>query len=172
VAARFILIKPRRFPKYVSGETHYFQGVPHQLTVLERMGNARVVCQRSRTIELNISPRSSVVKRERAMLNWYRAYLKKEIPPLIKRWEKIIGVRVEEWGVKRMKTRWGSCNPRARRIWLNLELAKKPPRCLEYVVVHEMAHLLEGSHNRRFKELMSQFMPDWRTIRKELKTML
>jgi len=155
--------------KYVSGESHYFQGIPHQLYVVERKGNARVVLRGNKTIEMYINPRSSAARRERALYEWYRAYLKKAIPPLIKNWEKIIGVEVAEWGVKRMKTRWGSCNTKARRIWLNLELARKPPECLEYVVVHEMVHMLERSHNRRFKELMSRYLPRWRSIRADLK---
>jgi predicted metal-dependent hydrolase len=156
-------------PKYASGESLYFQGVPYQLCVIERKGNTRVVLRGSKTIELTINPRSSAARREQAIYNWYRAYLKKAIPPLISKWEKIMGVGVSEWGVKRMRTRWGSCNTRARRIWLNLELAKRPLYCLEYVIVHEMAHLLERSHNRRFKDLMDQLMPGWRSIRKELK---
>jgi predicted metal-dependent hydrolase len=172
LAARFTIQIRRQKPKYVSGESHYFQGVPYQLCVVERKGNARVVFRRNKTIELHINPRSNATRRERALVNWYRVYLKKTIPPLIKKWEKIIGVEVAEWGVKRMRTRWGSCNPNARRIWLNLELAKKSPECLEYVVVHEMVHLLEHSHNRRFKELLSQFLPRWRSIRKELKQMV
>ncbi len=83
-------------------------------------------------------------------------------------WQPVIGVPVAQWGVKKMKTRWGSCNPVARRIWLNLELAKKPPRCLEYILVHEMVHLLEWHHNDRFRGLMGCFLPSWRLRRDEL----
>lgn len=102
------------------------------------------------------------------MMEWYRSQLKKLIPPLIEKWEPIMGVEVKEFGVKRMKTRWGTCNPAAKRIWINLELAKKNPICLEYIVVHEMVHLLEGSHNARFKAYMDKFMPSWRAVKAEL----
>jgi len=88
---------------------------------------------------------------------------------LIEKWQPIMGVTVQAWGVKQMKTRWGTCNIRARRIWLNLELAKQPPHCLEYIVVHEMVHLLERLHNARFKAFMDQFMPPWRSYKEELK---
>jgi predicted metal-dependent hydrolase len=84
------------------------------------------------------------------------------LPGLIARWEQIIGVNVADWGIKKMKTRWGSCNTRARRIWMNLSLIRKPQLCLEYVLVHELVHLLEASHNQRFYALMTQYMPNWR----------
>jgi len=90
------------------------------------------------------------------------------VPPLIEHWEQVLGVRASEWGVKRMKTRWGTCNIEARRIWLNLELIKKPSSCLEYVVVHELMHLLERHHNHRFTGLMNKYLPSWRFLREEL----
>lgn len=98
----------------------------------------------------------------RRLQSWHRAEMKALLPQLISKWEPIIGVRVNEWGIKIMKTRWGSCNTRKKRIWLNLILMQKPLICLEYVLVHEMVHLLEASHNQRFYALMSQFMPDWK----------
>ncbi len=94
--------------------------------------------------------------------------MKQKVPVLIAKWEKKIGVQVAEWRIRRMKSRWGSCNPKARRIWLNAELAKKPLECLEYVVVHEMLHLLEQRHNNTFYGLMDHFLPDW----KQRKTLL
>jgi predicted metal-dependent hydrolase len=102
------------------------------------------------------------------MSAWYRTYLRQTVPPLIEKWASIIGVEVAEWGIKQMKTRWGTCNIEARRVWLNLELAKKSARCMEYILVHEMVHLLERHHNERFLELMNKFMPQWRTSREEL----
>jgi predicted metal-dependent hydrolase len=102
------------------------------------------------------------------LLTWYRQRLKALIPPLIAKWEAILGVTVAEWGVKQMKTKWGTCNIQARRIWLNLELIKKPELCLEYVVVHEMMHLLERKHNDHFAALLDQAMPQWRLHREEL----
>lgn len=99
---------------------------------------------------------------------WYRAELKKRIPEMIKKWEPIIGVNVLDWRIRKMKTRWGTCNITKKRVWLSLELARFPLECLEYVVVHEMVHLLERYHNARFKSFMDTFLPDWRTTRKLL----
>ena len=119
-------------------------------------------------LTLYISPNTSRENRERVLLEWYRRELKRHIPALIAKWEPVIGEPVAEWGVKRMKTKWGSCNPEQRRIWLNLELAKKPPECLEYVLVHEMVHLLERHHNNAFRAYMDKFLPQWRSYRQLL----
>jgi predicted metal-dependent hydrolase len=99
---------------------------------------------------------------------WYRQKLKEKIPTLMAKWQPIIGVEVNEWHIKQMKTRWGSCKIEAKRIWLNLELAKKSPLCLEYIIVHELVHLLERHHNKRFNSLMDRFMPQWEFHQKEL----
>ena len=96
---------------------------------------------------------------------WHRYELRRTVPPLISQWESQIGRSVSQWGIKRMKTRWGSCNRESGRIWVNLELAKKHPDCLEYVVVHEMAHLVERNHGERFAKLMDSLLPDWRARR-------
>ena len=149
----------------VSGESHYYQGRRYLLSVVEEKAPPRVRILNNRTLELKVRPGSDRAKREAVLYAWYRARLKEQIPPLIAKWEPIVGVEVADWGVKRMKTRWGSCNIEARRIWLNLELVKKPPLCLEYVLVHEMVHLLERHHNERFRTLMTQFMPNWRNHR-------
>lgn len=109
------------------------------------------------------TPHNTTRQQKKILLErWYRRELEAVIPELIQHWETIIQVKVAEWGIKKMKTRWGSCNTRARRIWLNLSLIKKHPVCLEYVIVHELVHLLEASHNQRFYALMTQFMPQWR----------
>jgi hypothetical protein len=102
------------------------------------------------------------------MTEWYRGYLKETLPGLIEKWEEVMGVQVAEWGVKQMKTKWGTCNTETGRILINLELAKKSPRCLEYIVVHEIVHLLERLHNDRFKSLMNMYLPQWQLIRDEL----
>jgi hypothetical protein len=98
----------------------------------------------------------------------HRAELKARIPALLAQWEPVVGVRVTAWGVRQMRTKWGTCNIKARRIWLNLELARKPGHCLEYIVVHELVHLLERNHNARFRALMDRFLPDWRDRRAAL----
>jgi len=102
------------------------------------------------------------------MMDWYRRELRSVANGLIEQWRRAIGIPLKEWGIKKMKTRWGTCNQRAGRIWLNLELAKKPGHCLEFIIVHEMTHLLERSHNDRFKAYLDQFMPRWRQHKDEL----
>ena len=107
-------------------------------------------------------------KRREVLQTWYRQRLREQIPDHLAKWEEIMGLKVNEVKIKVMKTRWGSCNIAAGRIWLNLELAKKPPACLEYILVHEMTHLFEKHHTDRFRKLMDQFMPDWRLRRDKL----
>jgi predicted metal-dependent hydrolase len=152
----------------VTGESHYFMGCRYRLNVLECSGLNRVSSDGNSTLTMRVRPGTGRDQREQVLNEWYRRHIKSLMPDLIAQWERAIGVQVAEWGVKKMKTRWGSCNIRDRRVWLNLELAKKPPYCLEYVLVHEMVHLLERHHNERFKALMDQFMPQWRLYRDEL----
>jgi len=144
-----------------SGESHYYQGQRYLLSVVEKDAPPQVRILNNRSLELQVRPGTDRDKREAILYAWYRARLKEQIPILIAKWEPVLGIQVAEWGVKRMKTRWGSCNIEARRIWLNLELIKKPPVCLEYVLVHEMVHLLERHHNERFYALMTKIMPKW-----------
>lgn len=159
----------RQSPReYVTGESHYFQGRRYRLNVVYQRGPARVNIRNRSTIDLFVPEGSDTARRERVMLDWYRRRLKEQIPPLLGKWEETIGVRAAAWGVKRMKTKWGACTTTARRIWLNLELAKKPVHCLEYIVVHELVHLLERPHSDRFTDLMGRFMPQWRLYRDEL----
>jgi len=156
-------------PGYESGEIHYYRGKPLELLVTGKNAKPKVTLLPDEgKLELQVRPGSAPGKRAKVLQEWYRARLKEEIPKLIEKWELPMGVNVQEFGVKQMKTRWGSCNIRARRIWLNLELAKKSPACLESVVVHEMVHLLERLHNKRFYRLMDRFLPDWREAEKEL----
>jgi len=154
--------------EFVSGESHYFQGRCYLLNVIYHDGPPQVVLRNNATMDLFVRTGSDAARRERVLLAWYRRQLKETVPPLIAKWEATVGVQVAEWGVKRMKTRWGTCNIRARRIWLNLELAKSSLPCLEYIIVHEMAHLLERKHNRAFVARMDRFMPQWRLCRDEL----
>lgn len=156
--------------KYVSGEEHYFIGKPYKLEVIEQTGKPHISLQTSETLQMYIRPKTSIANREKLLNEWYRRELKKLIPFLIEKWQPIIGIKVSEWGVKRMKTRWGTCNINKKRIWLNLELAKRPEACVEYVVVHEMTHLLERNHNARFKKLLDGFVPEWQYIEGMLET--
>lgn len=159
--------QPKR--EFVSGESHYFLGQGYILNVVytnkRRQG---VKIRNKKYMDLYVRENTPKYLRERVMTEWYRKELKKLIPPLIEKWEPIMGVKVNEFSVKLMKTRWGTCNPTAKRIWLNLELAKRDPICLEYIVVHEMVHLLERSHNERFVAYMDKFMPNWRALKAEL----
>ena len=154
--------------EFVSGESHYFQGNRYLLNVIYGEGSPGVVIRNTRIMELYVRPGSDVAARERVLVGWYRRRLKEEVAPLIAKWEAVIGVKVVEWGVRQMKTRWGTCNIEAGRVWLNLELVKKPVHCLEYIVVHELVHLLERRHNERFVGFMNGFMPMWRFYREEL----
>jgi hypothetical protein len=154
--------------EYVSRESHYFLGRRYLLSVIEHEGPSHVSRRGNKILELLVPKGASRHRRERILLSWYRRNLKALILPLIQKWEAKIGMKVESWGVRRMKTKWGSCNSADRRIWLNLELAKKPIHCLEYIIVHEMVHLTERHHNDRFTMLMDQFLPNWRQRRDEL----
>jgi predicted metal-dependent hydrolase len=117
---------------------------------------------------LRVRPGATKEKREQVLNDWYRKQLKAEIPALLAKWEQKIGVQSEDWGIKQMRTKWGSCSIEAKRTWLNLELAKKPGVCLEYILVHELVHLLERNHNARFIALMDRFMPRWRKYKEAL----
>ena len=152
----------------VDGESHYFLGRRYRLRVVSHSGPASVTCTKSR-LELWVRPELDTEQRERVLLGWYRRQLRQLIPPVLEHWEQEIGVQVSDWGIKKMKTRWGTCNTVDRRIWLNLELAKKPVGCLEYIIVHELLHLLERDHNDHFRSLMDRFLPHWRLRQEELK---
>ena len=154
--------------EYVSRESHYYWGDRYLLNVAYHDAPPQVVVRNKTTLDLFVRGGSDTAQRERVLHEWYRRQLKAAIPPLIARWEPIIGMKVAQWRVKRMKTKWGTCNEQARRIWLNLELVKKPPQCLEYIIVHEMVHLLERLHNDRFVAYMDEFIPQWRLFRDEL----
>ena len=152
----------------VSGESHYFLGRRYRLRVVEHLGAGRVELMSRATLELRVRRDADGFTRERVLQRWYRGHLRQLIPPLLAKWEARIGVQPAEWGIKKMKTKWGACNVDARRIWLNLELAKKPVQCLEYLVVHELMHFNERHHNDRFVSLMDRYLPDWRHRRQEL----
>ena len=162
------LAQPRQSEReMVRGESHYFLGRRYRLHVVEYNGPAKVVLQNS-TLELSLRPGLDAKARERALQQWYRARLRELIPPLLAKWEATLAVEGADWGIKKMKTKWGACSKGSRRIWLNLELAKKPLRCLEYLIVHELVHFIERHHNERFVSLMDKHLPDWRLRRDEL----
>ena len=151
--------------RMLTGESHYVEGRRYRLDVVEGEHQPQVFFRNNRTLRMHVQHGTTREEREQILHSWYRKRLKEQIPVLIEKWEPQIGVTVVDWRVKKMKTRWGSCNAHAGRIWLNLELAKKPPTCLEYIIVHEMIHLLEQHHNEYFQTNMDCFMPEWRTCR-------
>ena len=166
----FFALRPR-LPRQrmVTGEYHYYRGRRYRLDVVEQeSGRASVALADNDTMELRVRPETDLPGRQVVLIEWYRRQLKSLLPGLVAQWEPVIGVDVAECRVRRMKTRWGSCNIGARRIWLNLDLARVSAGCLEYVLVHEMVHLLERYHNARFYRLMDRFLPEWHARRVEL----
>lgn len=154
--------------EYVSGESHYFMGTRYLLNVIPNSPKDQVEIRNKTYIDLYVKKDNTKDHREKIITEWYRKQLKKEIPNLIEKWQVRMGVDVNSWGVKKMRTKWGSCNIEEKRIWMNLNLAKKHKQCLEYVIVHEMVHLLERNHNDRFIAHMDHYLPRWRAIKDEL----
>jgi len=153
--------------EYLDRESHFVWGRRYLLRVDEADAPPAVELAHS-TMILRVRPGTDTARRRSIVDAWYRQQLKDAVPPLLARWEPILGVKAQRFFVQRMKTRWGSCNPRDQHIRLNTELAKKPPECLEYVLVHELVHLLEPSHNAHFVALMDQVLPNWRLLRQRL----
>ena len=154
--------------EYLERQNHCVWGKHYPLTVAES-DRAPAIELKNDRIWLWVRPGTDQRRRQALMECWYRRQVKKALPPLIEKWQPLMGVSVNRFFVQRMKTRWGSCNPVAGNIRLNTELAQKPPEFLEYVVVHEMLHLLEPTHNYRFKALLDSFLPGWRLLKDQLK---
>lgn len=155
---------PREF---LYKEGHYFLGKRYLMKIVERDVPPFVLIKH-KILELHIRPNSDMQKKQFILDEWYRQQLKELSAPIIEKWEKTMGVSINELAVKKMKTKWGTCNRDAKRIWLNLELAKKPVHCIEYIIVHELAHLLERAHNAQFIALMDNYLPEWRHLKNEL----
>src|ERR1017187_6586061 len=153
--------------EYLDRESHYVWGKRYLLKLIEKDAAPRVELKHSQML-LQTRPATGEEKKQAILDEWYPSQLKEAVPPLIAKWEPLMGVKVERFFVQRMKTKWGSCSPGSASIRLNTDLARKPRECLEYIVVHEMAHLLEPTHNSRFVALMDRFMPKWRYCREAL----
>jgi len=153
--------------KYVSGESHYLRGRRYIMKV-ENAKRPKIEIKNKKYIYFYVPTHYTTEQRERYYENWLRKELKKDFSMLLPKWEKIMSLKANENRIKKMKTKWGSCNPQAKRIWINLELIKKPQKYLEYVIVHEFAHFIERKHNKKFKAIMDKCMPGWETFRKEL----
>ncbi len=153
---------------YVSGEIHYLWGQPYKLQVIFS-DNGTSIEWRPGELILSVPEGATREYREKALLEWYRLEMKQMMPEIVHRCQERIGIRVKEYRIKNMRTRWGSCRIPEGRIWLNLQLAKKPLECLEYVVTHEIVHLLEKHHNKRFYDLVAKYYPQWQEAEKLLK---
>jgi predicted metal-dependent hydrolase len=154
--------------EYVSGENHYYKGIRYRLNVLYQQAPPAISVAGTQYINLYVREGATVEKRAEVMREWYRAELKETLPPLIAKWEEILQVKARHWEVKQMKTLWGSCNHKTQRLIFNLELIKKPTHCIEYIVAHEMTHLVERLHNSRFTAILDAHIPGWRMLKDEL----
>lgn len=163
-----LLEQERETPReYLDRESHYVWGRRYLLTVTESNREPSVELTPRRVV-LRVRPGTSPMRMQAIVEKWYRDQIREAVPSLLATWEPVIGVSVERFFVQRMKTKWGSCSRSTRAIRLNTDLAKKPVQCLEYIVVHEMVHLIERTHNGRFVALMDRFMPQWRFCREQL----
>ncbi len=152
---------------YVNRESHYFLGKRYLLKVVEFNHKPRVLINHNNII-LNVKPNSTSEQRQILLQEWYRCQLKEMAIKMIKKLEIKMNVEVGDVAIRKMKTRWGSCNNKSKKINLNLELAKKPLQCLEYIIVHEMVHLIERKHNERFLAYMNKFLPNWKSYKENL----
>lgn len=153
--------------EYLNRESHYVWGKRYLLRIVEA-DSAPTVRLNHSTLELSIRPGSDASRRREALDAWYRDQIRAVVPALLKKWEALLGVKARRVLVQHMKTQWGSCNPVSGNIRLNTDLARKPTDCLEYILVHELLHLIEPTHNARFQLLMDRFMPQWRQLKDEL----
>ena len=159
--------QPRQSKReYVSGETLYVWGKQYYLRT--KYGNRNSLELSNDKAILTVRKESTALQRDNFVREWYRERLKSETIRLLPKWEKATGLKCACWQTKYMTTRWGTCNAKTRRIWLNLQLAKKTPECLEYVILHELVHLIEKHHNEQFILLMDRYMPMWREIKSTL----
>jgi len=158
----------REMPKeYIDHEPHDYLGRKYELKIVETKGASEVILKQD-TLELHIRKKTSVIQKKQVMQGWYKQQLKLFVSQYVLKLEKIMNVTVAEVCVRTMKTRWGTCNVKAKRIWLNTELAKKSIESIEYIITHEMVHLLEPSHNKKFKVYMDTFLPQWRVLKQAL----
>ena len=163
--ARFAAQPRESEREMVSGESHYFLGRRYRLRVVESEGPGRVALPNRSTLELQVRHAYGAKERQQVLERWYRQHLRELVPPLLAKWETALGVQATSWRIKKMKTKWGACTVEEQRVWLNLELAKKPVQCIEYLIVHELMHLVERHHNDRFVSLMDHHLPLWRHLR-------
>lgn len=159
----------RELPKeYITGESHYFDGKRYLLKVIEHSGKPQIKIKNKKYLELYIRQGADFSTKEKVFSDFYREHLKKIIPDYLTKWETAIDVQCKHWEVRKMQTKWGSCNYKTGRILLNLELAKKPRPYLEYIILHELLHFQVRHHNDEFRALLDKYMPNWKTFQREL----
>ena len=160
--------QPRQTKRqYVTGESYYLWGKRYRLDV--QYSNVKnCVCLSGGKLILQVRKESTAAQRENVLNEWYREQIKQTVPGVLQKCENIAGVQAKEWYIKNMRTKWGTCNIDRKRIWLNLQLAKKTPECLAYVATHELVHLLERNHNEQFQKYMDSFSPNWRVVKSTL----
>ena len=156
--------------EYLGMESHYFWGQRYLLEVVELESKPKVTLEHKKIV-LQVRPNASRDKKQSILDAWYRAELKKVLVPLIRKWEQNMGLSISGYSIRRMKTKWGSCSHESKTIRINLELVKKPQECLEYIVVHELAHILEPTHNARFLALLDHHFPGWKIHRDTLRNL-
>ncbi len=166
---KFFAKQERQTPrKYVTGETHYIFGKAYRLNVIKSMEQSKIEIKKNTFIDLYVKKSSTILQRRQLFEKFYRKELENILSKSIKKWEKKAGVKAKEYRIRKMKTKWGTCNSKDKRIWLNLELGKKPFHCIDYVIVHELIHLKERKHNDRFIELLESAYPKWQEHKNEL----
>lgn len=155
----------------VSGESHYLWGKRYRLSIVETSGKHVVTEKGVTRLELAVAKTTSIANRLKILNRFYRQRMQESVAKLLPYWQQKLDVESNHIGIKKMKTKWGSCNIQAKRLWLNLELAKKPPECMEYILVHELVHLIERHHNDRFGAIMDKNLPDWQERRNLLNSL-
>ena len=154
--------------EYINGESHYFQGKRYLLQLNETAQTNHIEQKGIKYLLMHLKPHTTLAQRDKLMKSWYRQHLRQTLTPLVSKWEEILGVQVNNWGIRQMRTKWGSCNPASASVSFNLELAKKPLHCVEYIVAHELIHLHERHHNERFRAYLDLHLPHWKRYRDEL----
>jgi len=159
----------RQSPReYVTGESIYYLGKRYIVKPIFHNKPPEIIFTNNKTIELHIKQETTAEKRQEIFSEWYRARLKEIAKPLVEKWQEKTGITINEWQIKKMKTKWGTCNIANKKVWLNLELAKKPVHCIEYIILHELLHITERHHNKQFMLLLEQNMPNWKNYKEEL----
>ena len=152
----------------LTGESHYYLGQRYRMSLVSSSGRAEISIRNNSTIEIHVPKDFTADDRAHVLDRWYRQQLRSLVPPIMEKWQRALRIEDASFGIRRMKTKWGSCNTDTKKIWLNLELVKKPVPCLDYIVLHELVHIFERTHNQRFIQIMDKLMPNWRFHREVL----